>query len=66
MNSNAKVVKTDDGSHTIYLPDLDEHYHSTHGARQESEHVYIKMGIDSYLKDNPDVIIMKQAMPNEN
>lgn len=36
---------TDDGSHTIYLPELDEHYHSTHGAIQESVHIYISQGL---------------------
>lgn len=54
MNSNVKVIKTSDGSHTIYLPDMDEHYHSTHGARQESEHVYILMGLDAFVKENPE------------
>ena len=35
---------TEDGSHTIYLPEIDEHYHSIHGAIQESEHIYIGQG----------------------
>ena len=55
MNTDAKVVKTNDGSHTIYLPKLNEHYHSIHGSRLESEHVYIKMGIDAFLSDNNNV-----------
>jgi len=29
---------TEDGSQTIYLPEMDEHYHSVHGAIQESLH----------------------------
>jgi tRNA U34 5-methylaminomethyl-2-thiouridine-forming methyltransferase MnmC len=41
---------TDDGSHSIFVPDLDEHYHSTHGAIQESEHVFIKSGLELCLK----------------
>ncbi len=36
---------TEDGSHTIYLPEMDEHYHSVHGAIQESRHVYIEQGL---------------------
>ncbi|MBA4410192.1 MAG: SAM-dependent methyltransferase [Odoribacter sp.] len=36
---------TEDGSHTIYLPEIDEHYHSVHGAIQESMHVYIQEGL---------------------
>lgn len=35
---------TEDGSHTLYLPDMDEHYHSVHGAVQESRHVYLESG----------------------
>jgi tRNA U34 5-methylaminomethyl-2-thiouridine-forming methyltransferase MnmC len=36
---------TDDGSHTIYVPELNEHYHSIHGAVQESSLVYIGNGL---------------------
>lgn len=36
---------TADGSHTLYVPELDEHYHSTHGAIGESMHVYIDAGL---------------------
>lgn len=37
--------KTDDGSPTLYRPDIDEHYHSTRGALAESRHVYIESGL---------------------
>jgi tRNA U34 5-methylaminomethyl-2-thiouridine-forming methyltransferase MnmC len=36
---------TEDGSQTIYLPEMDEHYHSVHGAIQESLHIYIEQGL---------------------
>ena len=36
---------TEDGSSTIYLPEMDEHYHSVHGAIQESLHIYIEQGL---------------------
>jgi tRNA U34 5-methylaminomethyl-2-thiouridine-forming methyltransferase MnmC len=39
------LMITDDGSHTIYLPEIDEHYHSVHGAIQESLHIYIEQGL---------------------
>jgi tRNA U34 5-methylaminomethyl-2-thiouridine-forming methyltransferase MnmC len=42
-----KIIKTSDGSHTIYVPELDDHYHSIHGAVQESEHIFIKNGFDT-------------------
>jgi len=44
MNNNISIVKTLDGSQTIKLADLDEHYHSTNGAIQESLHVFINNG----------------------
>jgi len=47
-----KLVYTADGSHTIYVPELDEHYHSVHGAVQESEHIFLKNGFD-FCKADP-------------
>ncbi len=40
-----EVIETGDGSKTIRIIDLDENYHSTHGALQEAEHVFIKNGL---------------------
>ena len=40
-----EIIVTSDGSHSLYLKDLDEHYHSIHGAIQESVHVFIKAGL---------------------
>ncbi len=37
---------TEDGSHTIYVSDLDEPYHSIRGAIQESRHVFIEQGFN--------------------
>lgn len=42
-----KIITTSDGSKTIYLPHLDETYHSSHGAVQEAIHVFIKHGIQA-------------------
>lgn len=41
------LVETADGSHSLYVPALDEHYHSRHGALQESLHVFLRMGWDA-------------------
>jgi tRNA U34 5-methylaminomethyl-2-thiouridine-forming methyltransferase MnmC len=35
---------TEDGSHTILVPEMGEHYHSVHGAIQESRHIFINHG----------------------
>lgn len=40
-----EIKKTADGSNTLYVPELNEHYHSIHGAVAESEHVYIQAGL---------------------
>jgi tRNA U34 5-methylaminomethyl-2-thiouridine-forming methyltransferase MnmC len=47
-----KLIQTTDGSHTIYVPELDEHYHSIHGAVQESAFIFIKNGYD-FCAANP-------------
>lgn len=39
------MLVTEDGSHSLYVPDLQEIYHSTHGAIQESEFVYIQTAL---------------------
>lgn len=40
------LVTTADGSHTIYLPAVGEHYHSSFGALRESRHVFLEQGYD--------------------
>ena len=44
-----EVIETGDGSKTIRIIDLDENYHSTHGALQEAEHVFIKNGLLEFI-----------------
>lgn len=46
------IIQTLDGSTTIHLPDLNESYHSKHGAIQEAQHVFIKNGF-SLFKGKP-------------
>ena len=41
-----KIVKTRDGSNTIFVPEFEETYHSTHGAIKESLHVFIRSGLN--------------------
>ena len=43
---------TEDGSHSLQVPELDETYHSSHGAIQESAHVFIKNGLKHWLIEN--------------
>jgi len=46
-----EIIKTADGSNTIFNSEVGEHYHSKHGAVQESRHVFIKTGL-SYFSEN--------------
>ena len=48
--SKIEVRTTADGSPTLYVPALNEHYHSTHGAAQESRHVFMAAGLVPLLK----------------
>ena len=44
-NRNLKLIKTSDGSHSLFDSVEDEIYHSRHGAIQESLHVFIENGL---------------------
>lgn len=44
---------TNDGSSSLYHPELDETYHSRHGAIAEAKHVFIEMGLAFFLENNP-------------
>jgi tRNA U34 5-methylaminomethyl-2-thiouridine-forming methyltransferase MnmC len=48
---------TEDGSHTLYLPEMNEPYHSVHGAVRESLHVFIGHGFLSM--DKPSLSILE-------
>lgn len=39
------ITPTADGSNTLYNESIGEHYHSKHGALQESRHVFINAGL---------------------
>ena len=45
-----KIITTHDGSHSLLNSELNETYHSVHGARQESMHVFIKHGLDFVIQ----------------
>lgn len=45
MKANIRLMVTADGSHTAINQTLDKPYHSIHGAYQESQRVYIELGL---------------------
>ena len=51
-----EVVTTADGSSTISVPDLNEHYHSVNGAIAEAKHIYIDAGFKVIDKDHISVL----------
>ena len=53
-----EIIITSDGSTTIYIPEWNEHYHSIHGAIQESNHVFIKHGLN-LLKPDSNINILE-------
>ena len=48
-----KIITTSDGSHSLLNEDLNETYHSVHGAIQESVHVFIKSGLAYVFEKKP-------------
>jgi tRNA U34 5-methylaminomethyl-2-thiouridine-forming methyltransferase MnmC len=43
------LLETKDHSHTLYVPELDETYHSRNGAIEEAMYVYIGKGLEEWL-----------------
>ncbi len=50
------IERTDDGSATLFVPELNEHYHSIKGARTESQHIFINMGLRASSATSPRVL----------
>jgi len=54
-----EIRQTKDGSATLYVPKLNEHYHSINGALQESLHVFIRAGLDFKLEKKDNVRLLE-------
>ena len=54
-----ELIVTSDGSHTLFVPELNEHYHSTYGAIQESRHIFIEAGFKQIIDDQPVLRILE-------
>jgi tRNA U34 5-methylaminomethyl-2-thiouridine-forming methyltransferase MnmC len=52
------LIPTDDGSPTLYSEIYGEHYHSSHGAIQESEHIFIQAGLQQ-MADKRNINILE-------
>lgn len=49
---DVELITTSDGSHSLLNINLDEPYHSRHGAVQESKYVFLKQGLDFFIEQN--------------
>lgn len=56
--SNRKIILTEDGSSSLFVPELNEQYHSVHGAIQESMHVFIQAGL-AFVSNNKTVNVFE-------
>ena len=50
------IEHTEDGSATLFVPELNEHYHSVKGARTESQHIFINMGLKTSTAPQPRIL----------
>lgn len=55
-----EVIQTEDGSKTIRIIELEENYHSIHGALQEANHVFLKYGLEEF-KDRSELSIFEMG-----
>lgn len=47
------IIPTADGSKTIFIPEINEQYHSVNGAITESEYIFVNKGFTFRKKNNP-------------
>lgn len=47
MNHHFQIKTTGDQSKTVFIPGMNEHYHSTHGVVNEAQHVFIEAGMNA-------------------
>lgn len=52
--SDLKIIETRDGSNSLLVPEMNETYHSTHGAITESAYVFLDKGLFHFHHENPD------------
>lgn len=59
---NIQPKLTKDGSHTLYTSTYDEHYHSLHGALQESMHVFIESGLRTWETSSEEMKVFEMGL----
>ncbi|MEO0403323.1 MAG: tRNA (5-methylaminomethyl-2-thiouridine)(34)-methyltransferase MnmD, partial [Bacteroidota bacterium] len=54
-----EFIITKDGSHSLWNKELDETYHSRHGAWQEAQHVFIEAGLKKVIDGKKEIRILE-------
>ena len=54
---NHTIIQTEDGVDTLFLPELNETYHSKNGAFAEAQHVYLENGL--FCIDKPEIDVLE-------
>ena len=52
MAGDIRIIETSDGSQSLYIKSLNETYHSTHGALNESQYVFLEKGMFFWLSQS--------------
>lgn len=55
------VIETQDGSHSLHSDQFGVSYHSKYGAIQESQHVFLKMGLGAVLPAKDSVRVFEMG-----
>ncbi len=53
---NSVISTTADGSSTLFVPEIDECYHSTNGAIQESEYIFLERALRHRNAENAEIL----------
>jgi len=55
MEYERKVIATADGSKTLFIPAMNEQYHSVNGALTESDYVFLEKGFRYHPSPSPEI-----------
>lgn len=61
-DARPEIVITKDGSMSLYTAAFNQHYHSIHGAMQESMHVFIQMGLHALSERKQPIRVLEMGL----
>ncbi|MFC5412899.1 tRNA (5-methylaminomethyl-2-thiouridine)(34)-methyltransferase MnmD [Larkinella bovis] len=59
--TESRIVLTADGSSSVYNSDFDQHYHSIFGALQESQRVFIELGLQTAFERFSEITVFEMG-----